>query len=345
MEPLEIKKLISDILSNLTGEYETDLNYLTNQLEIYKNHENRKEILRAIGRAIEKITPEDKKEDLKKVLELDSLKADLLIDEANFCIYKKEFNKAYSLLNEYLCEFEKSGMFVDDELSEYHCFQHGWEELLYLFLFEPKKDCRKGLYDYGEMYRLLGYTLIELERIDEAKVALKKGIRWNPMDLKIQFEYFETFKATNQDKFLDLSKKAMKIAYLPKDIARIYRNIGYVLIEKENYKAAYYCYLLSNSWEQNEKNSIELYYIEHASGQEFELPSTEELFACLEENDIPIGPDEKIVAILYHIARAFENENYYTDAISVYTLLNNLINDDSITKLIEGLKRIETPTK
>ena len=338
MQANEINNLISNILSKLTGDYETDIKYLDEQTKIYKDHENSREILRGIGRAMAEITPDDKKEELRKYVNNDLLKKNVLIDEANFYIYKKDFENAYSLLNENLTKFEESGFFVDDEVSEYHYFPNGIEKILYLSIIKPKKKCRDAIYNLGEMYRLLGYTLIELGRTEEAKKALEKGIKWNPMDLEIKFEYYETFKLEDKDRFLKSSKDAMKIAFQKKDIARIYRNIGFTLIEMENYEPAAYSYLLSNTWEPNERNASELYYIQQESGIDYGNPTPEHLFKCLEENDIPIGPDKDVVVTLYQVAMAFEEQKFYSDALNTYMILNDLIEDDEISNKIEKLK-------
>lgn len=195
------------------------------------------------------------------------------------------------------------------------------------------------------MYRLLGYVLIELGRTEEAKIALEKGMKWNPMNLDTKFEYYETFKMSDKDRYLELSKEAMKIAYLKKDIARIYRNIGFILIEKKNYEAACYTYMLSNMCESNEKNASELYYIQQVSGKDYTSVAPERLITCLNENKIPFRPNEKLIDSLCQIAIALEDKKVFPDALKAYTLLSDLTDDKSIENKVKELTAIVEKTK
>lgn len=145
MNPVEINDLISSTLSKLTGDFDSDLKYLLNEMQKYKDHENGLEITRAIGRVIGDMIPDEQKEKFLQLLDNEQLKDDTLLDQAGFYIYKKEFNKAYSLLNNYLTKFEESKWFVDDELSEYHYFRDQIEKLLYILICKPKKDVEMQL--------------------------------------------------------------------------------------------------------------------------------------------------------------------------------------------------------
>lgn len=52
-------QIMDDITSKLTGDPKKDIPYLNQQSELYKDHEYAKEILRACGRLIYEVMPED----------------------------------------------------------------------------------------------------------------------------------------------------------------------------------------------------------------------------------------------------------------------------------------------
>lgn len=87
-------QIMTEITSQLTGNTEEDIRYLTAKCEEYKTHEMAKEILRGIGRLMYDIIPEDKREEINQAINNDSLGWKAALDEANFCIYKKDFYKA-----------------------------------------------------------------------------------------------------------------------------------------------------------------------------------------------------------------------------------------------------------
>lgn len=61
-------EIMQEITSGLTGDYKKDCAYLKNQMEKYNNHNLSKEILRACGRLMFDILPDDKKEELSRVI-------------------------------------------------------------------------------------------------------------------------------------------------------------------------------------------------------------------------------------------------------------------------------------
>ena len=68
---MDYQEIMRDIASGLTGENEKDIQYLMEQMEKYKDHELGKEIIRACGRLISGMLPEDKADELteNKIIE------------------------------------------------------------------------------------------------------------------------------------------------------------------------------------------------------------------------------------------------------------------------------------
>ena len=57
-----------EITKGLSGDSETDIAYLKEQMKAYKDHEMGKEIIRACARLMYDLMPDDKKKDLEKVI-------------------------------------------------------------------------------------------------------------------------------------------------------------------------------------------------------------------------------------------------------------------------------------
>lgn len=60
-ENKDFEAIMKQITGGLNGDAETDMKYIMEQVEKYKEHEFGKEILRACGRLMYDIIPEDKR--------------------------------------------------------------------------------------------------------------------------------------------------------------------------------------------------------------------------------------------------------------------------------------------
>ncbi len=330
--------IMQGISSGLTGDYDKDLEYLKEQSDKYKDHEFGKEILRAIGRMMYEMLPDDRKKDLDEALGRDMKGIDAALEEVRFNIYKKDFDKALRLIEDTVKEQETTPMFEDDSVSEYHNFREPMEEILYGEIDHPEKTLRSATINYAEMYMLYGCILVELKRLDEAEIALKKAMKWNPVAANIAFEHAETMKMRGRiEDFLDCSKKIYKYAFRPADLARCYRNLSYYFVEKKEFETAVCCLLFSTQFEKHDLVQSELYYISQVSGKMYN-PTEEDLNKCFEDNEIPLGPNVEILKIAYGYGRHFyESENM--DAAAYFlSIFANFINDEEANKMLEDAK-------
>ena len=225
--------IIRGITRGLTGNAKTDISYLQEQIETFKDHEFGKEIVRACGRLMYELIPDDKKEKLANLIDNESSGTEAVLEEVRFNIYKKNFDKALRIMETLVAKIEKLNAFEDDQVSEYRVFDETFEEILYQYRTKTKKDIRRAQIPYTEIYLLYGSLLVELKRFPDAQQALQKGLHWNPVNFSITTEYIETYKMTGDlERFFDLTKEAFKIAFRSADVGRCYRNLGFYFVEK-----------------------------------------------------------------------------------------------------------------
>lgn len=226
----DFDSIMREITGGLSGDPQKDMAYLEEQMQNYKEHELSKEIIRACGRLIYELIPDDKKEELAKAINNDASGTEAALEEVRFNIYKKDFDKALRIMEALVTKVEELNAFQDDQVSEYHVFDEFFEEVLYQYRAKPDKDIRRAQIPYTEIYMLYGSLLVELKRIPEAQEALRKGLRWNPVSFRITSEYIETYKMTGElEQFFNLTKEAFKIAFRSVDVARCYRNLGFYM--------------------------------------------------------------------------------------------------------------------
>ena len=335
----DFDSIMHAITGGLSGDAETDIAYLQEQMDKYKDHELGKEIIRACARLMYDLIPDDKKKEIGKAINNDSSGTEATLEEVRFNIYKKDFKKALQIMETLVKKIEALNAFVDDRVSEYHVFDELFEEILYEYRSKPEKDLRQAQIPYTEIYMLYGALLVELKRVPEAQETLRKGLRWNPVCFRIMSEYIETYKMSGDlEQFYVLTKEAFKIAFHSKDLARCYRNLGFYFVEKKLWSEAIACNLLSLQFDKESKNAqSELYYISSATGGKIPEPTIEQVREYGEKYGFPIGADGDILGLSISYGKHFLEENVPNAARYFLSIAYDLTGEESIREIIEKL--------
>ena len=337
----ELDVILREITAGLTGEADHDGPYLMEQMEKYKSHELAKEIVRACGRLMYNVIPEESKEKIAQLVDNEHLGVDATLDEARFNIYKGDFKKAQTIMEDLIHKIEELEVYQDDIASEYHTFNEPFEDVLYRFRAKPEKDIRQADIRYSEIYLLYGTILVELKEFEKAKSALRTALKWNPMGLPIHFEYAEIFKMTEDyEEFFRLTLEAFSIAFRSVDIARCYRNLGFYFIEKELYPEAAGCYFMSTLYEPDSKQAMsELYYISTKTNKEAVNPTKKEMKKYSNKYGFPLGPDDDVVGLSYvHGKHCYEQEEYDW-AGYFWSITYDLVKDEEIKKKLDEIEQ------
>ena len=75
------EQIIKKITKGLTGNTSKDIKYLQEQMEYYKDHSMSQEILRACGRIMYDLFPEDKKSEIGRIIGNDLKVIEATLDE------------------------------------------------------------------------------------------------------------------------------------------------------------------------------------------------------------------------------------------------------------------------
>lgn len=346
MKMMEYDAIMKEITSGLVGEPEADLAYLNEQSEKYKDHELALEISRGIGRLMFELIPEELREKFDQFSGNQVKGLELVLDEAEFQMQRKEFGKARSILEAAVARVEADAdWFRDDGVSEYHHFANMLEEILHQEYFKPEKTVRRLPEDYARLYFVYGIVLVELGFLAEARVALEKALRVNPVKTDILFELGETYKLEGDyDRFLLLSRQCLKYAYTRAALGRCYRNLGYYYIEKQDYRLASALFFFSLAFDQEGKTAqSELFYISQLTGEEVRPPSLEELRGLLEGAEVPMGADDVVLEIGLSIGRYAEDQGALEPACFFYGIVYELTGDEEIGERIELLSGGDGP--
>ena len=335
---MDFDAIMTEITSGLTGDPEKDIKYLMEQFEKYKDHEMNTEILRAVGRLIAQRIPEEKMKEWQNLFDKDMTGHKAVLEEVDFCIYKKDFEKALSLLNP-LIEKTK-GMFTDDAKSEYHNFDEPFEEMLYVNLMKPQKDVRRAAFPFSQLYIRQASILFELGRHEEAVQSCETALKWNPVHAGVMFELMENKKMLgDMDSYLSLTRDAFKKVFRPGDLAHCYRNMAYWFVEHELYREAMGCLLISLQFEKNQVAQSELFYIQSKAGSKIKPPTEKQFETISKQYGFPVGPDQDVIGLAYALGKHCLENNIFDGARYYWTIVNNLLHDEQLANLLEMLPK------
>ena len=333
-ENKQIDRIVDEIESNLTGDFEKDKVYIKSKMEEFKDYEYNTEILRELGRIMYSIMPEETRKKFEEALDKDLKTFDKALDNVQMFIHEKEMDKAFELVKELVNEYEKNGLrFEDDTESEYFCFNEPIEEILYIQFNDPEKTIRLNPLDYSSLFYLYGSLLIEKGRIEEAKEALLKSKRWNPANTTIMFELAETYKMLGEfEDFYKITRESYNYIHRKKDLGRFYRNIGYYFVEKKEYDTAAGIYIFSRMYDDSDFVNEELAYIFSIAG-DFE-PTADAFSESVKKYDIPLTVNDDFLGLTYLLGKkCFEEENYNM-AMYYFNMFSEFREDKEVKEMI-----------
>ncbi len=338
---MELEKIIEEIENNLTGDSKKDVQYLLEQGEKYKDHKNSKEIRRACGRLLYHCVSKETKKSLDKIISDETLSYELVIKKARALQHEGKYDEALKLMEDLINKTKGMDWFKDDSVSEYHCFNEFFEEVLYREYTKPTKTIRNpGFFRLDTIYFQYGSLLIDAKRFQDAEKALITALRWNPANADIALERAETCKLQgNLEAFFNHSIEAFKYAFRPKSLARCFRNVGYYFSDKEMWQEATNCYTLSLQFDNNSDIAMsEILYIQEKTGKNaIRFVDLEFAKKTCEKYGFPLGPDKNVLDLAYSYGKHFIKEGDNEGAKYCLQIVYDLTNDGSIAKQIEEL--------
>ena len=331
------EEIINEIKANLGENKELNKKYLSSQMEKYVDHPYNKEIIREISRMMWDCLTEEEQMEFAEISEKESPIMDILNDVSQD-IEIGEYKIALEKLDKFIKNYP--ALFEDDKVSEYHFFTNPLEELLFYKYIGAEKIVRyipdnKPVLD---LYYIYGFLLLETNQYDKAEEYLKKAIKINPVSSRIILELCEIYKlhTYNYNKYFMYATDALKYAYMPQDIARSYRSLGYYYIEENQFETAFALFRYSMEYELNPMAYSEINYIQNKD-KSINL-SLDESIEIIKNKNIQLGVNPFILETLDEFINEYEENKLYGQTLYFLELKYNLTNDE---KLIEEIEKIE----
>lgn len=250
---------------------------------------------------------------------------------------RDHYDQAAKILERAVETIETEPQYQDGTDFELHTFREPFEDVLYRELYQPKKEVRNVFEPVGEIYLQYASALFELQRYEDAILAIQKAIRWSPTYAKNFFEYLELIKQSGDlEEFFRLTIETFRIAFVPQDIARCYRNLGYYFLQAQKYGEALACIVMSTNFDPDNKQAQQLlYFIQETGGRDVPEPSYEALEAYGRQYGFPVGASQEVLSLSYTYAKQYEEMGNREGMKYFYTILYNLTGDEEIKAILD----------
>ena len=327
------EEIIKEIKANLGENRDLNRQYLSSQIEVYKDHPYNKEIIKEISRMMWDCLSEDEKQEFIEISERENPIMDILND-IYYDIENGNYETPLEELNAFMETFPE--MFEDDKVSEYHYFTNPLEDLIFRKYIGAEKELRyipdnQPLLD---LYYVYGFLLLENQEYDKAEEYLKKAIRINPVSARIILELTEIYKVHTYtyNEYFIRTCDALKYSYYPQDIARCYRNLGYYYIEENQMRTALALYIYSMEFEASPLAYTEIKYIQ-SKNDNMEL-TLNECIEIIEGKNIQLGVNPFIIETLNELIKEYEKNKLYNQALYFMELQFDLTHDVETLELM-----------
>lgn len=337
---MNTQEILQEIRDGLSGEYGVDMAYLEGQITKYKNHENAAEIESGIAELAYEILPDDKKEQVARMMYMDGKRLDTVMNEAIQLINEKKHEEAFKLTEALYTKIRIS--YRETEEKMYLSLRNPLEHQLYLYFYQPSKRLERPPFDLSRMVMLHGYNLLEAQRPEDAIAVLEDAVRFNPMNTDAYFEMAECFKFLKQtEDLLGCTKETLSIATSPEEISRCYCNLGFYCVETEDYDSAVCFYYEAMVYAENPVVTAELHHIHKVTGKKLTPPTRKEVNAAFDKYGIKPGANGEVVAVVAALAKDSVESNDKNRAKIYFRILYGLTNDPEVKKTLDELYAVK----
>lgn len=333
----ELKSLYIEIAKGITKNYETDIKYIAQQIETYRNHEHGGDIIRNLGILYYDLLPEGSKQDLIKVIQMDEENVHLLLFIAQYLVSQKELDKAHDILIIMLTEIETWE--ASTTSKQFFSFDNLIEFFMYVQSYPSEKEIIRSKYPFHEMYRTMAAIEYSKKQFEQSLNTLQTALLHNPMDADLMLDIAEIHQAKgDQEQFFFYSKEALLCAYDAELLARCYRNIGSYFMQETKFDEAIASYYMSLIFEKHDLALKALYRIYEITKQELDTPDLDVIKEVLECNSIQTGASTLVVDTLLQLAKEYDEMSEREQAIHYLEMAYQLTNDESLLPVIEEMK-------
>lgn len=338
---MEKELIIKQIKEQLTGNRLKDYHFLRGKLEELAKSPETVGVARELTSLMMDVIRPDEIEAMKAKMQKDINNREALFAKAENLYKEQKFENAKVVLDK-ICAQVK-GLFEDDETYHYVNIEEAFAFQLYTNIMYKDQKIIRLTPDHVYKYNYLrGIVNVKLGLIDEAEEAFYVALRWFPNAFPVLLELANiAMMRKDLDRVPSLVVEAQKYCFVPSELARCFRAIGYYGFLKEDFRLAMAGYLSSTIFDQTTDIKKELTLAAQRMGQtEFKPLTPNESKAELEKVGMLFGGNVEIIKMAIALSREFAARKNYQTAIYFMQVAYNLTHDDNLKNSLEELVKL-----
>lgn len=338
---MEVNKLVEEVKSQLTGNKLDDYHFIQNKMNEFAKSPETIEAARALTAVLLEIVNPEELNKIKESMKKGIASREMLFAKAETLLKSNKLENAKVVLDKIAYQIEN--LVEDDDVYHYINIEEPFAFQVYTNLvYKGPKIIRFAPDHLFKYHYLRGVVNMKLGLIDEAEEAYDKALRWFPNSFSVLLEKANVEIARkNLDKALEYFREAQKCCFVPKELARCYRGIGYYGLLVENYRLAMAGYLTSTIFDTSVDIKNELAIAAEKMGQkEFTpLPATEAKEEFKKIN-FPFGASVELIRMGVVLGNEFATQKNYPMAIYFLRVSYSLSMDQAIKDKIDELEKL-----
>lgn len=342
-------EIMESITAEFTGDWDHDKRCLRKKMEMYKNHPLSKEVLRACGRLMWEMVPEELRSELEQTMDNHRSATESTLNEVSYNIKAGNSAKALAIIEPLARKMDDllaSGWCADDTESRYFNFRSPIDEVVWHAHNNESRDIRQATEPFDRVYFMLGSCLFEAGRHEEALVACSKAVRWNPADVGLRFELAENYKRLrDMDGYARVVQELYPYVASADELGHYHRAMGYLCVELGSFRSAAAHLMASLLFDNSSLPLSEVMYIKMQYGQDYTDMTPQAAIGVLEEIGDPLLIDNATFKALNQLlGTSFRHGDLQTTlqvAVELYNLTRNEEYEKLARSLVDALENVE----
>lgn len=335
---MDTNKIIEEIRSQLTGDRLKDYHFLKGKLDELASNPETIEAARQLTPVMMEIIRPDEVEAMKAKMSKEISNREALFKKAETLFKEGKLENAKVVLDKIVAQVK--GYFEDDEVYHYVNIEEAFAFQIYTnLMYKEEKIIRLTPDHMYKYYYLRGVVSAKLGLLDEAKESYEQALRWFPNAFPVFLELANIAMAKKElDKVPALIANAQKYCFVPSELSRCFRAIGYYGFLVEDFRLALAGYLSSTIFDQKVDIKKELSLAAQKLGQTTFTPLTPaESKEEVEKVGMIFGGNIEIIKMAIALSREFAARKNYETAIYFLQIAYQLTHDDGIKQNLDQL--------
>ena len=329
---MDKNEIIASLKAKLGDSREENEKIIKAEMEKFAQEGN-VEALNAVNDLLMELMPEDRKKEIERLTHIDGVRLDEMHARINKMIEEKQIIEAVPLAERL---YKKVVLeFADTDKAKFVSLRNPFEDALCQILFPTDKVLNRTPFDFSTYLTTYAYLLVDTGANIDAIPILERAIEYNPVDVGPRFELAEIYKIIRNKKMvLEVTRDTLKIASSPLAIGRCYANVGYALVDAQEYEDAAIFYTASVMFAPDPALPMEMRHLAGLMGHPIQRPSPEKMIDTMKKYDIEYGPSQKVIEVASQLAMNYINDKDIPNALNALKITYNLTLDEGVKDLI-----------